>query len=190
MMKLQVVVASTRPGRAGLPVARWFVEAARRHGRFDVELVDLLEWNLPHLDEPKHPRFRDYQHEHTRRWSAKIDAADAFVFVTPEYNYSAPPALLNALDFLYWEWNYKPLGFVSYGGVSGGLRSVQVVKLGATTLKLVAIPEAVSIPWIAKRIENGAFAAQDVDEKAATTMLDELHRWADALTPLRRPAKV
>jgi len=165
MMKLQVVI----------------------DGRFAVELVDLLEENLPHIDEPKHPRLRDYQHEHTRRWSAKVSAADAFVFVTPEYNYSAPPALLNALDYLFWEWNYKPLGFVSYGGVSGGLRSVQVVKMSATTLKMMPLPEAVSIPWIAKRIEDGVFVAHDVDEKAATDMLTEMHRWAEALAPLRRP---
>src|SRR5580692_12926759 len=145
MPKLSVIVASTRPNRVGLPIGQWFLGQASAHGGFDVDLVDLKELNLPLLDEPKHPRFRDYQHEHTRRWSALVEASDAFVFVTPEYNFSAPPALLNALDYLFHEWAYKPAGFVSYGGASGGMRSVQMTKLLLTSLKIVPLPEAVSI---------------------------------------------
>src|SRR5262245_52724626 len=123
MLKLDVIIASTRPERAGLPIANWFIEHAQKHGRFEVVRADLKEINLPLLDEPKHPRLQQYEREHTRRWSATVKAADAFVIVTPEYNFSSPPALVNALDYLYTEWNYKPAGFVSYGGASGGMRS-------------------------------------------------------------------
>ena len=187
MLTLHTVIASTRPGRAGAPVGRWFHDAATRDGRFACELVDLAEVNLPLMDEPKHPRFRDYQHAHTRAWSAKVAAADAFVFVTPEYNYSAPPSLTNALDYLFHEWNYKPCAFVSYGGVSGGVRSVQMLKQTVTALKMMPIPEGVMIPFVAKRIDgSGVFTPVDVDEKAAKDTLSELLKWAGALATLRR----
>jgi NAD(P)H-dependent FMN reductase len=144
---------------------------------------------LPLIDEPRHPRLRDYEHEHTRRWSAIVDASDAFVFVTPEYNFSAPPALLNALDYLFHEWAYKPAGFVSYGGISGGMRAVQMTKLLLTSLKIVPLPEAVSIVFFQQLMApTGAFLGSEPLEKAATTMLGELHRWSGALKSLREPA--
>ena len=186
MSKLQVIIASTRPGRQGPAVARWFVEAAVRHGAFDVELVDLAEVALPLLDEPAHPRLKQYQHEHTKRWSETVDSADAFVLVTPEYNFSSPPALINALNYLYQEWNYKPVGFVSYGGISGGIRSVQMTKNMVTTLKMMPMVEAVAIPFFSKFItESGKFAAEEGHERSASVMLTELARWSDALKPLR-----
>ena len=185
MPTLAIVVASTRDGRAGLPVAEWFFTRAQAHGKFAAELVDLKQVNLPLLDEPHHPRLQKYQHEHTKRWSALIQRSDAFVFVTPEYNFGPAPALLNALDYVYNEWNYKAAAFVSYGGVSGGLRAVQATKLVVTTLKMVPLVEAVVIPFFAKRIENGVFTSDDVLDKSASVMLDELVRWNDALRVLR-----
>jgi NAD(P)H-dependent FMN reductase len=185
MPKLSVVLSSTRPGRAGEPIAKWFVESAKKHGAFDVQLVDLAEVALPLLDEPHHPRFGKYEKEHTKRWSAIVRASDAFVFVTPEYNYGAAPALLNALDYLYAEWAYAPAGFVSYGGVSGGLRSVQMTKQVVTSLKIMPIPEAVAIPFFAQHLKEGVFAPPDTQDKAASVMLDELLRWTNALAGLR-----
>lgn len=186
MPKLHVVVVSTRPGRVGLPVATWFLERARAHAAFDVELVDLKELALPLFDEPKHPRFRQYEHEHTKRWSAKVAEADAFAFVSPEYNYGTPPSLINALDYLHAEWAYKPAGFVTYGGASGGMRSAQMAKLVMTSLKLVPLPEAVSVAFFAKHIDaGGVFDGGDAHAAAAKTMLDELARWTAALAPLR-----
>lgn len=184
---LHVVVASTRPSRKGPAVAEWFLERAGAHGRFDVERVDLAEVALPIFDEPRHPRLRDYAHEHTRRWSATVARADAFVFVTPEYDFGPPSSLLNALQYLVHEWAYKPLGFVSYGGVSAGLRGVQATKGVASALKLVPLPEAVSIPFFSRHLDEatGRFDPGEVQEKAAAVMLDELRRWADALRPLR-----
>lgn len=186
MPKLHVIIASTRPGRIGATIGNWLYEFAVKYGNFEVELVDLADVNLPLLDEPAHPRMQQYQHEHTRRWAATVDAADAFVFVTPEYNFGPPASLINALDYLYLEWNYKPVGFVSYGGVSGGIRSVQMTKQVVTTLKMVPIVEAVVIPMFPQHIdESGAFVPNELQEKSAVEMLDELRRWADALKPLR-----
>jgi NAD(P)H-dependent FMN reductase len=183
--KLNVIVCSTRPGRVGLPVAEWFFVQAKKLNGFDVELVDLAAVNLPMYDEPKHPSLQQYAHEHTKRWSASVASADAFVFVTPEYNYGPPPALINALNYVYKEWNYKPAGFVSYGGVSGGLRAVQVEKQILTTLRIVPLVEAVVVPMVGQSMENGAFRGSELHEKATAVMLTELARWADALKPLR-----
>lgn len=185
MLKLHVIVASTRPGRIGIHVANWFFERAKAHGKFDVELVDLKEVNLPMFDEPEHPRFQKYEHAHTKAWSAKVSSADAFVFVTPEYNFSMAPALVNAFDYLYKEWNYKAASFVSYGGVSGGLRAVQMAKQTVTALNMMPIAEAVSLPFAGKNVKDGVFHGDESNEKAANGMLGELHRWAEALAPMR-----
>lgn len=188
MPRLGVVIASTREGRVGAPVAEWFMERARQHGGFEVELVDLKAVNLPLLSEPNHPRLKKYTQETTRAWSATVEALDAFVMVTPEYNFFSPPALVNALDHLYVEWSYKAAGFVSYGGVSGGLRSTQMTKLLLTTFNMVPIVEQVAIPFVAKQMEDGRFAANEMHDKSATAMLDELLRWTNALESLRKPA--
>jgi len=185
MLNLKVVLTSTRPGRANLPVGNWFLEQARAHGRFAVELVDLLELALPPLDEPEHPRFARYRHAHTLRWSALVASADAFVFITPEYNYGMPPALLNAIDYLFHEWAYKPAGFVSYGGISGGTRSVQMSKSVLTTLKMMPIPEAVTLPLYLQMMKDGVFEPPESAHKSAQSLLDELERWASALKPMR-----
>jgi len=184
--RLQIIIASTRPGRVGLPVAQWLYDRAVAHGGFEVEIVDLAEINLPFMDEPNHPRLRQYTHQHTKDWSAKVDAADAFVFVMPEYNYGFTAPLKNAIDYLHHEWQYKPVGFVSYGGVSAGTRAVQMVKQVVTTLKMVPVSQAVSIPFVQQFIgEEGEVQANETMETAARAMLDELQRWTAALEPLR-----
>lgn len=184
-MRLNIIIASTRPGRVGLPVGRWFHQVAKDEGSFDVHLVDLEDVGLPMLDEPKHPRLKQYAHEHTKRWSEIVDAGDAFVFVTPEYNFGPTPALVNALSYVYSEWNYKPAAFVSYGGISGGIRAVQLTKPILLTLKMVPILEQVMIPMVAQHIQEDAFQADDVHLESAQMMLPELKRWAEALAPMR-----
>jgi NAD(P)H-dependent FMN reductase len=184
--KLLVVIVSTRPGRVGLPVGRWFDAQARAHGAFEVEVADLLEIGLPFMDEPNHPRLRQYTHQHTKDWSATVDAADAFAFVMPEYNYSLTAPFKNAIDFLHNEWQYKPVGFVSYGGVSGGMRAVQMAKQVVTTLKMTPLPEAVTIPFVARFIDDeGDFVPDEPIEQAANVMLSELLRVGEALAVLR-----
>lgn len=188
--RLHTVIASTRPGRVGPAVAEWFHNSAVQHGGFDAHLIDLASVALPLYDEPKHPRLQDYQHEHTRAWARSVRAADAFVFVTPEYNHGPPPSLVNAMTYLSLEWNYTPLGVVSYGGVSGGLRSAEVTRHMATGFKMAPIPEGVPIPFVAKHLnEDKTFAASEVHETSAAAMLDELLRWAGALQSLRAERK-
>src|ERR1700727_1331949 len=174
MPRLGIVIVSTRPNRIGEPVARWLIEKAKQHAKFEIEVVDLKEIGLPPMDEPHHPMRRQYQHDHTKAFSRTIAALDAFVIVTPEYNYSMAPALLNAIDYLFFEWNYKAAGFVSYGGVSGGTRSVQMSRLVVTSVKIVPLPEGVFIPFVAKLLNNGNFDPGTTQDEAVTRMLDEL----------------
>ena len=190
MLNLLVVIASTRPGRAGGAIGKWVTKVAEEHGSFRVTVGDLAEVNLPLLDEPAHPRLRRYARDHTKAWSRLVDAADAFVFVTPEYNFFAPPTLVNAVDYLYHEWHYKPAGFVSYGGASGGMRSVQSFKPLLTSVNVMPIPPAVAIPSFSNHVnETKGFVATEQHEQSAKAMLDELRKWAMALEPLREPVR-
>jgi NAD(P)H-dependent FMN reductase len=184
---LKIILASTRPGRVGLPVAQWMESLAVAHGVFDtVELVDLAAVNLPFMNEPNHPRLGQYIHQHTRDWSRIVDEADAFIFVMPEYNYGYNAELKNAIDYLHTEWQYKPVGLVSYGGVAAGTRAAQQIKQVVTTLKMTPVFEAVSIPFVRQFIgDDGNLSANEVMTTAAEAMLDELSRVADALSPLR-----
>lgn len=189
---LQVLVASTRPGRSGRLVADWVMAEAEARTGFSVELVDLADFDLPLLDEPSHPRLRQYEHAHTRRWSETIERGDAFVVVTPEYDYSTPAALMNALQYLVHEWAYKPMGFVSYGGISGGLRGVQMTKQVVTSLRMMPIPEGVAVPFFTQHVDAATrlFNPGELSRQSAHRMLDELLRWARALAPLRETTTV
>ena len=185
-LRLHTIICSTRPTRVGPAVARWFHERAIAHGRFEAHLIDLADFALPVFDEPRHPRLQQYEHEHTRAWAASVAAADAYVFVTPEYNHGPPPSLINALDYVYREWNEKPCGFVSYGGASGGVRAVQAAKLTVTTLKMMPMVEAVSVPMVSQHLDDkGRFTVPEPLPEAARLLLDALHRWAAALKPMR-----
>ena len=185
MPRLGVIVGRVREGRLGLPVAEWFAERATQHGGFDVQLIDLKAVGLPLLEEPNHPRLQRYTDERTKAWAATVKAADAFVLVTPEYNYNTSPAIVNALDHVYVEWNYKAMGFVSYGGISGGMRAVQLLRQFAVSFKMVPVVEAVPIPFAAKLVDNGVFKGGAEYEKAAAAMLDEIAKWEGALKTLR-----
>ena len=186
MYNLKIITASTRPGRKGLALANWIFDLAKKHTEFTVELLDLAEINLPFLDEPNHPSMQKYTKDHTKKWSATIAAADAFIFVTPEYNFGYPASLKNALDFLYNEWTYKPVAFVSYGGIAGGTRSMQALKQVVTAMKMVPIVEAVNIPFFTKYIdEQNKFNADEIIQKSAEGMLKELGRWTETLQQMR-----
>jgi NAD(P)H-dependent FMN reductase len=186
MPKLLIVIASTRPGRIGLPVAEWFYERAAEHGGFELELVDLAVLELPMLDEPHHPRLQKYTKEHTLAWSRTVDGADAIVLVTAEYNYGYPAALKNAIDYLHHEWLYKPAGFVSYGGVAAGTRAVQQLKQVITALRVMPVGASVNIPFVTQFLDaDGVVNGNDVMNQAASDMLDELLEVEAALKPLR-----
>jgi NAD(P)H-dependent FMN reductase len=186
---LQIIIGSTRPGRVGPSIADWIYQRALAHGGFNVELIDLAEVQLPMFNEPKHPRFGEYEHQHSKDWSATISRADAFIFVIPEYNYGFTAPVKNAIDYLHREWRGKAVGFVSYGGVAAGTRAVQMLKPVLTTLKMVPITESVSIPFVQQFLDqDGKLQPNDIMEQAATAMLDELVTWTAALESIREPA--
>ena len=167
-------------------MARWISDVAEQHGCFDVEMIDLGEIGLPMMNEPNHPSIKKYEHEHTRQWSAKIDEADAFIFVTAEYNHTYPASLQNALQYLSQERNYKAAGIVSYGGVSGGTRAYIDLKKDLLTYEMAPLVEAVNIPFYGEFI-NGEdrLEPNEVMSKAADTMLDELARWSAGMKVIK-----
>src|SRR5579875_1040439 len=186
MPRLVIIIGSTRPGRVGLSVANWFAAHARAHGGFEVEVADLAEIALPLLDEPNHPRLGQYTQSHTKRWSATIAAADAVVLVTSEYNHSYPAGLKNALDYLNREWKDKPVGFVTYGGVSAGTRAMVALKVVVTALGMHPVIEAVNVPFVQQFLDDeGEIRPNEVMTTAATALLDALGRYESALRPLR-----
>lgn len=182
MYKLKIISSTVRPGRKGPIVAKWITEVAKDHG-FEVELLDLGEINLPLMNEAIHPTMRQYEHEHTKQWSAKIEEADAFIFVTAEYDYSYPASLKNALEYLVHEWAYKPAGIVSYSaGPFAGVRAVMSLKLDLLSLKTVSLHEMINIPMLHQFInEENEFVADEKLNKAATLMLGQLLRWTKGL---------
>lgn len=187
--KLNVIIGSTRPGRVGPSVAKWVRDLAVETRQFDVELVDLADLDLPLLDEPAHPAAQRYVNHATKRWSASVDSADAYIFVTPEYDYFPPAALVNAVQVVMREWGYKPAGVVSYGGVSGGLRSSQVLRQLLGNVNVHALPQAIPIPFVSQFIsDDGVFVPGEQTVEGAKGMLQELHKWTTALQTLR-PAK-
>jgi NAD(P)H-dependent FMN reductase len=179
---LQVIIGSTRPGRVGPAVAQWVLEQAEAHAGFDVELVDLADVDLPLLDEPAHPRLQQYTHAHTQRWSEIVSRADAFVFVTAEYNHAYPAALKNALDYLSVEWAGKPAAITSYGGVSAGLRAATALKPVLSALRITTVPDAVSIPFVRDHVANDEFVGSELLDLAAQEMLGVLRDFTSMLS--------
>ena len=185
-LKLKIIIGSTRPARKGIGVALWFEQLAKTHQEFELEVLDLKEINLPLFDESEHPRLQRYEQEHTKQWSKLIREADAFVLITPEYNFSYPASLKNAFDYLSVEWEQKPVGMVSYGGISAGTRAVQDLKLPITALGMMPIPQAVNIPFFSQFFnDEGTFVANETLEKSAHVMLKKLFIWAKALKGMR-----
>lgn len=184
-MKLNVIIASTRPGRVGSTIAEWFMAQVTDDYEFEAEAIDLAQIGLPLLNEPHHPAEQIYVHEHTKRWSASVDAADAFVLVMPEYNVGFTAPLKNALDYLYTEWGHKPVGFVSYGMTSAGLRAVEMIKPVLVCLNMVPVHQAVSIPLRLRLGADGALQPDAVMTEAARDMLGELRVMAEALASVR-----
>ena len=175
MSTLLVIVASVRPTRVGGAVAEWVLERAAQRSGFQVEVADLRELDLPIMNEPHHPRLKQYEYEHTRQWSAIVDDADGFIIVTPEYNHSIPGALKNAMDYLLQEWAGKPIGIVSYGGMSAGTRATVALQVVLANFAMRGTAANVEISWVAERIdEHGAFVADARIGAVLERQLDEL----------------
>jgi NAD(P)H-dependent FMN reductase len=189
MLRVAIVIGSTRPGRVGESVARWVHDLARRRGDAEFELVDVAAFGLPLLDEPVPPSMGRYSRPHTRRWAETIDSFDAFVLVTPEYNHGTSAALKNALDFLYAEWNDKVAGFVGYGSV-GGTRAVESLRLVLAELQIATVRTQVALSLYTDFEDMTAFEPHARHEKTLSTMLDEVLAWAGALKGVREAKKV
>ena len=182
MYKLKIISSTVRPGRKGPVIANWVAEKAKQFGGFEVEVLDLGEINLPLMNEANHPMMRKYELEHTKQWSAKIDEADAFVFVTAEYDYNYPAPLRNALEYLVHEWGYKAAGIVSYGGVSAGTRAANALKADLSTLSMVPISQSVNFPFFTQLInEKGEFLPNETSHKAMEGLLKQIVRWTKGL---------
>ncbi|PSL37944.1 NAD(P)H-dependent FMN reductase [Labedella gwakjiensis] len=182
---LLVVIATTRPIAAGRAVGAWVADRAGADDRFALDVVDLRDLALPFLDEPHHPKLRAYEHDHTHAWSSRVASADAFVFVTPEYNHSFTAPLKNALDYLNAEWAHKPVGLVSYGGLSGGSRAVTALEPVLSNLALLTVQANVEIAWVAEHIADDVFHATDRHDRALEAQLDAIARYLPVSAGLR-----
>jgi NAD(P)H-dependent FMN reductase len=184
MLKIAIIVGSTRPGRKAEAVARWVHEIAARRSDATFEVVDVAAFELPLLDEPMPPIMHRYANPHTKAWAAKIGTFGAFVFVTPEYNHSTSGALKNAIDYLYREWNDKAAGFVGYGG-AGGCRAVEHLRLIMGELKVADVRAQVALSMHDDFENFSTFKPRPKQEAAVDAMLDDLVAWGRALEPLR-----
>ncbi|MFL6489358.1 MAG: NADPH-dependent FMN reductase [Nitrososphaera sp.] len=173
MLKVAIILGSTRPGRNGEAVAKWVCDIAKKRTDAEFEYVDIKDYELPLLDEPNPASLGKYSKDHTKVWSAKIDSFDAFVFVTPEYNHGISGALKNAIDFLYKEWNNKVAGFISYGG-TGGVRSVEHLRLVMAELQISTVRAPVQLSLFADFENFSVFKPVPYQEKSATAMLDQI----------------
>jgi len=184
MIKIGIIIGSTRPGRNGEAVAKWVYEIAQKRSDADFELVDIKDFNLPLLDEPVPPSLGQYSKEHTKVWAAKIDSFDAYVFVTPEYNHGISGALKNAIDFLFKEWNNKAAGFVGYGGASG-VRAVEHLRLVMGELQVADVRNQVALSLFTDFENFSVFKPAPQQERSVNAMLDQVIAWGGALKTLR-----
>jgi NAD(P)H-dependent FMN reductase len=184
VIKIAIILGSTRPGRNGEAVARWVYEIAKKRIDAEFEFVDIKDFNLPLLDEPIPPSQGQYSKEHTEVWSAKIDSFDGYVFVTAEYNHGIPGALKNGIDYLYKEWNNKAAGFVGYGS-AGGVRAVEQLRLVMAELQVADVRAQVAVSIITEFEDFRIFKPASYQEKLVNNMLDQVISWGRALKLVR-----
>jgi NAD(P)H-dependent FMN reductase len=186
MYNLKIIITTTRPGRKGPAIASWLFDVSREYPIFNTEILDLFKINLPFMDEEEHPILRQYKQQHTKDWSMKIDEADAFIILTPEYNQGFTGVFKNAMDYLHHEWKYKPAGIASYGGVSAGTRAAQMMKQVLTALSMTPLYESVNIPFFSQFINTeGRFIPNAELKKSADKMFLSLEKWSKNLKPMR-----
>jgi NAD(P)H-dependent FMN reductase len=183
-LRVAIILGSTRPGRNGEAVAKWVYEIAKKRSDAEFEYIDVKDFNLPLLDEPVPPSRGQYSKEHTRKWAAKIDSFDAFVFVAAEYNHGIPGALKNAIDFLYNEWNNKVAGFVGYGS-AGGVRSVEQLRLVMAEVQVATVRAQVQLSLFTDFENFSVFKPAPYHEKTINTMLEQVIAWGNALRTVR-----
>src|SRR6267143_1950778 len=184
MLKIGIIVGSTRPGRKAAAVAKWVHDILKSRKDAEFEIVDIEDYKLPLLDEPVPPSMHQYSKPHTNTWSQKIGSLDAYIFVTPEYNHSTSAALKNAIDFLFREWNNKAAGFVGYGG-AGGVRAVENLRLVMGEIKIADVRAQVALSLFTDFENFTTFKPHEKHDKAVHLMADEVIAWGGALKALR-----
>ncbi len=184
MIKIGIIVGSTRPGRKADTVAKWVFELAQRRAHASFDLIDLVDYDLPLLDEPAPPSLGQYSKPHTKKWATRIESCDAFVFVTPEYNHGTSGALKNALDFVYSEWNNTAAGFVSYGS-AGGTRAVEQLRQVMAELQIADVRAQVSLSLTTDFENYSVFKPEAHHEKKVGEMLEQVLLWGAALKGAR-----
>ena len=184
MIKIAIILGSTRPGRIGESVAKWAMEIASKRTDAEFELVDIADYNLPLLDEPVPPSLGQYSKDHTKRWAAKIDSFDGFIFVTPEYNHGISGALKNAIDFLFKEWNNKAAGFVGYGSAYGA-RAVESLRLVMGELMIADVRAQVMLSLFTDFENYSTFKPADRHETSLNAVIDQVIAWSTALRTVR-----
>jgi NAD(P)H-dependent FMN reductase len=187
MLKIQVIMGSTRQGRFGEKPAKWIFEELKKKENVEAELIDLRDYPLPFFDEPMSPATSKgkYTNETAIKWAKKVGEADGYIIVTPEYNHGYPAVLKNALDYVYKEWNNKPVGFVSYGGVSGGTRSVQQLRQVVIELQMVPIRNGIHIPMYWTNLDEKGELKTDSLKENAENFLNQLIFWTKNLKTVR-----
>ncbi len=185
MIRIAIIIGSTRPGRKAEAVAKWVYDIAQKRSDAEFELVDIKDFNLPLLDEPMSPMMGQYTHQHTKDWSAKIASFDAYVFVTPEYNHGTSGALKNAIDYLYKAWVNKAAGFVGYGGASG-TRAVENLRLVMGESQVADVRAQVGLSLFTDFENFSVFKPAPQHEKSVNAMLDQVIAWGGALKTLRK----
>jgi NAD(P)H-dependent FMN reductase len=184
MVKLQIILGSTRPGRIGEGVAKWVYKTASKRDDLEIELVDVADYELPLLDEPVPPMMKKYTKEHTKKWSEKIEQADGYIFVAAEYNHSIAGGLKNAVDYLNHEWRDKSVGFVSYGS-AGGSRAVEHLRGVAGEMHLADVREQLLL-YLDRDFESySIFKPTENHEVQLNKVLDEVVSWAEAMQHVR-----
>ena len=184
-VKIGIIIGSTRPGRRGAQVAQWVFENATTRDDAEFELVDLAEFDLPHLDEELPASSGKYANAHTQAWAEKIDSFDGFIFVTPEYNHAPSGVLKNAIDFLYREWNNKAAALVSYGASASGLRAAELLRLILAEVQVADVRQQVAFSLIHDFENFSVLKAGPQHEAHLRTMLDQLTAWSGALRGVR-----
>ncbi|MFC6009674.1 NADPH-dependent FMN reductase [Nocardia lasii] len=175
-LRLEILVASARPERFADVPAGWLVTALRERPDFEVGVLDLRDWSLP-TDLTDTPEVEDYR--------SRLAAADAFIAVTSEYNHGYPASLKTALDSAKREWRAKPIGFVSYGGLSGGLRAVEQLRQVVAELHMVSVRESVSFAQAKRRFDKNGMTNDDAAIDACDRMLNQLAWWGTTLRAAR-----
>src|SRR3989338_33689 len=189
VLRLKIILGSTRPGRFSEHAGAWALEQTKKNSGIEAEILDLRDYEMPFYNETVSPSYKQapYKSEAVEKWSKKIGEADGFIIISPEYNHGTAAVLKNALDYVFKEWNNKPVGFVAYGSV-GGARAVEQLRLITVELQMIPIRNAVHInaPWLL-RDEAGNLkpGALDSYQGAIDGLLAQLIFWTKALKNAR-----